>query len=116
MPGSFSCFCTLQTYLAENNTSELTYFTATEEDAVGNTLSKYLSKGNVVNVSNEFVVGKYNMDIDSSLIHYCGKFTWRATLTHFEGYMKNSSVVDFSLAPAQQKLCAIKSDAKLFSF
>lgn len=115
-PGSFSCFCTLQTYLAENNTRKLSYFTATEEDAIGNTLSKYLSKGNVVNVSNEFVVGKYNMDIDPSLVHYCGKFTWGATLTYFEGYMKNSSVVDFSLATEKQKLCAINSDAKLFSF
>lgn len=116
-PGVSSCFCTLQTYLAENNTHELTYFTASQEDAVGNTLSKYLGKGNVVNVSNEFVVGKYNLDTtDPYLVHYCGKFTWGAQLQYFEGYIRNSNVLDFSLATEKQKLCAINSDAKLFSF
>lgn len=112
----FACFCMLQTHIAENNLKKLSYFTTSEENTIGNTLSKYFDDGKVVNVSNEFVVGKYNLNIDPSMIHYCGKFTWGASLTYFEGYVKNSTVADFTLASEKQKLCAITSDAKLFSF
>ena len=112
----FDCFCSLQIRIAEKNLKELSYFTASEENTVGNALSEYFDGGKVVNVSNEFVVGKYNLDTDPYMIHYCGKFTWGASLTYFEGYMKNSTVVDLTLASEKQKLCAIPSDAKLFSF
>jgi hypothetical protein len=115
-PGFASCFCNLQTKIAENNLKQMSYFSKSEEETVGEAMVQYLDKTKVVNVSNDFSVGKYNLQADPSLVHYCGKFTWGEQLQYFEGYMKDSNVVFFELAPEQQKLCAINVDAKIFSF
>ena len=115
-PGFDSCSCSLQTKIAENNTKDLSYFTASEEENVGEAISHYLDKTGVVNISNQFTVGKYNLQADPSLIHYCGKFTWGKQLEYFDGYLQGSDVMFFELASEKQKLCAINTDAKMFSF
>lgn len=86
-PNSMSCFCSLQTSLAEKNT-EISYFTKSEEENVGKSVSQYLNETKIANVSNQFTVGKYNLQSDSADIRYCGAFTWGANLKHFEGYIK----------------------------
>ena len=115
-PNTFSCFCSLQTQLAEKDTSELTYFTKSEEDEVGKSVSQYLNDTQIANVSNQFIVGKYNLESDLADRHYCGAFLWGANLKNFEGYIKNGKVVDFMLASYKPKLCAISDDARTFTF
>jgi len=113
---AMSCFCFLQTRMAENNTRELTYFTKSEEESVGKSISRYLNETKIANVSNQFIVGKYNLESSVTEIHYCGKFTGGAGLKDFEGYVKKGNVVEFSLASEKPKLCAISDDARTFTF
>ncbi|MGI0066447.1 MAG: hypothetical protein ACREAT_06800, partial [Nitrosotalea sp.] len=114
-PSTRSCFCSLQTKLAEKN-PVISYFTKSEEESVGNAISKYLDDTKIANVSNQFIVGKYNLESDSADIHYCGKFTDGVGLKDFEGYIKNGKVADFSLATEKAKLCAISNDTQTFTF
>ncbi|HKU33356.1 MAG TPA: hypothetical protein VJR22_05880 [Candidatus Nitrosotalea sp.] len=114
-PNTMSCFCSLQTKLAERN-PELSYFTKHEEEITGTVVSNYLDGTKIANVSNQFIVGKYNLESSSADIHYCGRFTGGVGLKDFEGYIKNDKVVAFSLASEKSKLCAISDDAKTFTF
>ena len=114
-PNTISCFCSLQTKLAEMN-PQLSYFTKYEEETTGTAVSNYLDETRIANVSNQFIVGKYNLESSSADIHYCGKFTGGAGLRDFEGYIKNDKVVAFSLATEKSSLCAISDDAKTFTF
>ena len=114
-PSTMSCFCFLQTNLAEKN-PKMSYFTKSEEVSVGKAISKYLNGTKIANVSNQFIVGKYNLESDQAEIHYCGKFTGGGGLRDFEGYIKNGTIVDFSLAAERPKLCAVSNDATTFTF
>ena len=114
-PSTHSCFCSLQYNLAEKNL-ELSYFTTAEEETVGKLISNYLNHTKISNVSNQFVVGKYNLESESADIHYCGAFTWGVAIKHFEGYIKNGNVMDFGLASEKPKLCTINDNAKMFTF
>lgn len=114
-PNTMSCFCSLQTKLAEKN-PQISYFTKSEEESVGKTISKYLNETKIANVSNQFIVGKYNLESNTADIHYCGAFTWGAGLKDFEGYIKNGKVVEFSLATEKSNLCAISNNGQMFTF
>lgn len=114
-PSTVSCFCDLQTKLAEKN-PVMSYFTKSEEESVGKYISEYLNETKIANVSNQFVVGKYNLESNTADIHYCGTFTGGAGLKDFDGYIKNGKVVDFSLATEKPKLCAISNNSQIFTF
>ena len=114
-PNTMSCFCSLQTKLAETN-AKLSYFTKSEEASVGRLVSQYLNETKIANVSNQFIVGKYNLQSNDDDIHYCGKFTGGVGLKDFEGYIKGGKVVDFSLATEKPKLCAISDVTRTFTF
>ncbi|MDE1763789.1 MAG: hypothetical protein KGH88_06055 [Thaumarchaeota archaeon] len=114
-PNTMSCFCSLQTRLAEMN-PKLAYFTKDEEEITGTAVSNYLNETRIANVSNQFIVGKYNLESSSADIHYCGRFTGGAGLKDFEGYIKNDKVVAFSLAAEKSKLCTISDNARTFTF
>ena len=113
-PNYETCSCFLQTRLAEESLETLSYFTPTEEETVGNIVSKYLKNTPVVNVPNQFVVGKYNLDSDFADIHYCGKFGSESSHTFFSGYIQNSNVIQFGLEFETPKLCAINDNSLVF--
>jgi len=114
-PNYDSCTCTLQRQLAEKNLKELSYLTDSEEQIIGKSLQRYLSETPVSNVSDKFVVGKYNFESPNT-IPYCGKFVDDNQDVYFQGYIQKDNIMAFELAFEKPKLCAISDDAGIFDF
>lgn len=114
-PNEQSCACDLQKKLAVNNLETLSYFDSSEEESVGSTLQRYLSISNISNVSNQFVVGKYNIDKGLFVTPFCGKFVGKSNIKEFEGSMQFGQVTEFSLRQIPE-LCAINDDSTTFDF
>lgn len=114
-PNEFSCTCFLSKQLAIENMETLSYFDTSEEKSVGQALQKYLVKTYVANVSNQFIVGKYNFDFGSDITSFCGKFVGKTTHVEFEGTIQDSKVSSFMLSYSPE-LCAISEDATTFDF
>jgi hypothetical protein len=93
----------------------LSYFDGVEEDFVGKKLQEYLAETKVSNVSNQFVVGKYNFDYDDDVLSFCGKFVESDVRNTFEGSIKDSKVTSFSIRPPME-LCAINDNAVIYEF
>ncbi len=110
-----SCTCSIVKQQAIENVGVLSYFDDIKEKSVGNALQKYLTETNVSNVSNQFVVGKYNFDYDDDVISFCGKFVESSPRNTFEGSIKESKVTSFSMRPPME-LCAINDDAIIYEF
>lgn len=115
-PSYVSCPCSLQRQLAEQNVKELSYLDDSEEESIGKTLKRYLSETPVANVSDKFIVGKFNFGLSLDTTPYCGKFVDENQNVYFEGHIQRSKVVGFELAFEKPKLCAISDDAKIFDF
>ncbi|MDH3313519.1 MAG: hypothetical protein OEM28_10300 [Nitrosopumilus sp.] len=110
-----SCTCSIVKEQAIENVGILSHFNRTEEEFVGKALQEYLAETKVSNVSNQFVVGKYNFDYDDDVISFCGKFVESNPRNTFEGAIKESKVISFSMRPPME-LCAINNDAIIYEF
>jgi len=112
---AFSCTCSIVQEQALENVGVLSYFDVIEEEFVGKALQKYLTETKVSNVSNQFVVGKYNFDYDEDVISVCGEFVESSMRNTFEVSIKDSKVTSFSMRPPME-LCAINNDAIIYEF
>jgi hypothetical protein len=112
---SFSCTCSIAIKQAVDDVGVLSYFDGVEEDFVGKKLQEYLAETKVSNVSNQFVVGKYNFDYDDDVLSFCGKFVESDVRNTFEGSIKDSKVTSFSIRPPME-LCAINDNAVIYEF
>jgi hypothetical protein len=117
-PSYDSCFCQAQHHLAEKTTTDLSHFDESTEAQVGKIFADYLSEGyKVTNVSNSFVIGKYNLDIAPDIISYCGQFQGNPHQWYFHGHINGTKVVEFALdLDEKQKLCAINDNPHIFTF
>jgi len=111
----YSCTCNIVQQQAIENVGVLSYFDGIEEEFVGKALQEYLAETKVSNVSNQFVVGKYNFDYDDDGISFCGKFVESDIRNTFEGTIKDSKVTSFSMRPPME-LCAINDDVIVYEF
>jgi len=111
--GSCTCFIVKEQAIA--NVSTLSYFDKIEEEFVGKALKEYLTETKVSNVSNQFVVGKFNFDYDDDGISFCGKFVESDIRNTFEGTLKDSKVTSFGMRPPME-LCAINNDSIIYEF
>ena len=114
-PNEQSCACNLQKKLAVNNLETFSYFDSSEEESVGNKLQSYLNTSNISNVSNQFVVGKYNLDKGLFVTPFCGKFVGKSVINEFAGSIQFGQVVEFGLGHIPE-LCAINDDASVYKF
>ena len=110
-----SCTCNIVQQQAIENVGILSYFDTIEEEFVGKSLQEYLAETKVSNVSNQFVVGKYNFDYDDDVISFCGKFVESNPRNTFEGAIKESKVIGFGMRPPME-LCVINNDAIVYEF
>ncbi|MGY5146574.1 MAG: hypothetical protein ACW9W4_01035 [Candidatus Nitrosopumilus sp. bin_7KS] len=111
----YSCTCSIVKQQVIENVGILSYFDKIEEEFVGKLLQDYLAETKVSNVSNQFVVGKYNFDYDEDVVSFCGKFVESDIRNTFEGTIKESKVTSFSMRPPME-LCAINDDAIIYEF
>ena len=102
--------------MTENNVDELSYLTLSEEEDIGKAVQSYLGTAHVSNVSDKFIVGKYNIESDFTIVPYCGEFIEDKRETYFEGYIQFSKVIDFGLKSKKPILCAINDDAAVYEF
>lgn len=130
-PSYGSCFCHAQHDLAEKTITELSYFDKSEEADVGQTFQDYLNEGGkIVNMPKKFVVGDNNFEMNPDETTFCGAFVSEKQVNfgpdrvirenvvafrYFSGVIQNNAVISFSLEDPM-KLCAINSDAQVYSF
>ncbi|QLH06652.1 hypothetical protein [Nitrosopumilus ureiphilus] len=92
---SFTCECSIQTQLKENELTELSYFDESQEKHVGNMFRDYLNEGGkIANAPNSFIIGKYNMDLDSDITLFCGQFQGKQ-YWHFTGSINDTKISDW---------------------
>ncbi|HWP52472.1 MAG TPA: hypothetical protein VNK07_00265 [Candidatus Binatia bacterium] len=117
-PGYMSCFCSLQTSLAEKNLEDLSYFDESEDAGVGKILQDYLNEENrIENVPASFVVGKYNLEIEPNITSFCGQFKGNHNEWYFHGSINGTNVADFFLdLDKKPNLCAIKENSPSYHF
>jgi len=125
-PAYGSCFCYAQHDLAEKTITELAYFDKSKETEVGQIFQDYLNEGGkIVNMPKKFVVGDDNFEMESDETTFCGAFVSEKgdseirenvfAFRYFSGVIKDNTVISFSLEEPM-KLCAINSDADVYSF
>src|SRR3989338_708256 len=114
-PNNYSCFCSLQTLLAEENLEKLSYFDKAQESNVGKIFTDYLNEGGkITNVPNSFVIGKYNFEIPD-ITSFCGQFQGKL-YWYFLGHIKDSKIISWGLETDKPKLCAINENTQKFTF
>ena len=113
-PNTASCFCSVQTLLAENTITELTYFDPVQEEHIADIVHKYIEGGNY-NITPKFLIGKYNMGYaEEGTIGFCGEFWGHSKRDYFLGWIEDGKVTGFGVKKELPKLCAINDDAKYY--
>ena len=122
-----SCFCNAQIKLAEITTDELSYFTKEQEQTIGNRIQKYFETIPHEIPYNQFVVGKYNFDLDEKYTEICGAIITEtqsdkniddkiSIYKYFSTAMEDTKLWDFSLSVDSEKLCAISEEPTIFEY
>lgn len=114
-PNEQSCACNLQKKLTINNLDTLSFFDSSEEESVGKIIQNYLDSSNISNISNQFIIGKYNLDKGLFVTPFCGKFVGPSNIKEFEGSIEFGKVTEFALKSTQE-LCAINDNAPVYEF
>ena len=116
-PNFISCHCGLEKRIAEQELSEMSFFTYEDENLVGNLVLENL-QGNP-NLNSDFSVGKYNFANENynNMISFCGEFAEeKEGSSYFTGVIQDDSILQFGLDDKLPKLCAISDDAKIFEY
>lgn len=131
-PNMGSCICSLETKLAEKNTTTLSYFNSPEQKFVEDIVQKYLGSINIASGPEKFVIGKYNHQFEKDDIAFCGAFVselienpdpekvLRENVTkirNMQGTIRNQTqVLGFSISVDSENLCAINENATVIHF